>query len=295
MGLLDRLRNDRTFAEGRRALDRGGVDGAITVFERFVASDDRNPSAWFNLGLAYKLKRDWPNSVRCNRRAAELEPASKEAHWNLGVAASALRDWATARAAWRGIALDPPPGNGPPEFSNLGITPIRLNATRDGAGETVWGTRVDPCRARIDSVPLPESGHRWRDVVLHDVVPNGQRQVGEHTWSVFDELIRMDPSDAPTFESHVTVPTDADGAALNELFAELDVGAEDWTDSLQFVCAQCSLSNVHQHASPDNGTPIRMVVRRFGFGGDPDVIVGGLERWAAAGDDRSFEPLTQIG
>jgi hypothetical protein len=37
-----------------------------------------------------------------------------------------------------------------------------------------------------------------------------------------------------------------------------------------------------------------MVVRRYGFGGNPDVIRGGLEQWAAAGESRSFEPLTEI-
>ncbi len=146
----------------------------------------------------------------------------------------------------------------------------------------------------FDSVPLPESGHRWGDIVLHDVVPNGQREVAGQIWSVFDELIRMDPSNAPTFESQVTVPTEEDSAALNDLFAGLNVGAEDWTDSIYVVCAQCSVRNVHQHASTDDTTPIRMVVRRYGFGGDPDVIRGGLEQWAAAGESRSFEPLTEI-
>ena len=295
MHILDRLRNDRIFAQGQRALDDRDLEAAVELFERYVATDDANPSAWFNLGLAYKLRRDWPNSVRCNRRSAELAPTSKEAHWNLGVAATALRDWATARAAWGGIGLETPPGSGPPEFTTLGPAPIRLNPTEDGGGEVVWGARVDPCRARIESVPLPDSGHRFGDVVLHDVVPNGQRQVGERSYSVFDELIRMEPSDWPTFESQVTVPTDEDGAALNDLFAESDVGAEDWTGSLQMICAQCSVSNVHQHASPDDGTAIRMVVRRYGFGGDPREITAVLERWAGAGEGRAFEPISEIG
>jgi len=292
MSVLDQFRNRATFAEGERALDRNDTAAAVAAFERYVAIDDLNPSAWFNLGLAYKFQRDWPNSVRCNRRSAELAPSSKEAHWNLGVAATAIRDWATARAAWRGIGLEPPAGNDPPEFAGLGMTPIRLHS--DDGSETVWATRLDPCRARIESVPLPESGHLWGDVVLHDVVPNGTRQIGERTWSVFDELLRMDASGAATFESRVTVPTDADSLALNELFADLDVGAEDWTDSIEMLCNQCSTSNVHRHASPDDATPIRMVVRRYGFGGDRDMIVAGLERWAAADAGRSFEPIEQI-
>lgn len=290
MTFIDRFRNDRSFTQGQQALNRGDLDEAVKVFEGYVANEGANPSAWFNLGLAYKLKRDWPNSVRCNRRAAELNPGSEEAYWNLGVAATAIRDWATARAAWRGIGQEPPPGNGPPEFSGLGVAPVRL----DPSGETVWGVRVDPCRVRIDSVPLPDSGHRWRDIVLHDVVPNGQRQIGEHTWSVFDELIRMDPSDAPTFETWVTVPTDEDNTALHELFASLDVGAEDWTESIQFICAKCSVSNVHRHAPADMAAPIRMAVRHYAFAGDSDVIAARLERWATADDARSYEPLVQI-
>jgi hypothetical protein len=294
MSVLDRFRNDRTFADGQRALDRGDLDEAIRIFERYVRADDRNPSAWFNLGLAYKLARDWPNSVRCNRRSAELDPTNKEAHWNMGVAATAIRDWATARAAWRGIGLDPPPGGDPPEFQDLGVTPVRLKAGGGEGTETVWGARVDPCRVRIESVPLPESGHRWGDIVLHDVVPNGTRQVGDRTWSVFDELIRMDPSDEPTFESRVTVPTEEDGRALTELLAGLDVGVEDWSESVQMICTQCDVSSVHEHATANDVTPIRMVVRRYGFGGDAAVIGDGLERWAAAGTGRGFEPMTQV-
>jgi Tetratricopeptide repeat len=294
MSIFDRFRTDRTFADGQRALDRGDLDEAIATFERYVRADDQNPAAWFNLGLAYKLMRDWPNSVRCNRQAAQLEPSNQEAHWNMGVAATALRDWATARAAWRGIGLDPPPGAGPPEFDNLGPTPVRLNPG-DGAGtETVWGARIDPCRVRIESVPLPESGHRWHDIVLHDVVPNGTRQAGGQTWSVFDELIRMDPSDAPTFESQLTVPIEEDGQALTELLADLDVGVEDWSESVQLICAQCDVSSVHEHAAANDVTPIRMVVRRYGFGGDAAVIGAALERWAASGTGRVFEPLSQV-
>lgn len=166
----DATDGDRLFDEARRALDAGETEDAIQRFEALLSSDDSNADAWFNLGLAHKQRRDWRQSARCNRRAAELDPSMHEAYWNLGIASTALHDWSTARWAWRGIEVDVEPGDDPPVLS-LGPSPIRLTT-----GEVVWAERIDPCRALIANVPLPESGHRWHDLVLHDVVPNGERR-----------------------------------------------------------------------------------------------------------------------
>jgi hypothetical protein len=111
---------------------------------------------------------------------------------------------------------------------------------------------------------------------------------------VFDELIRTNPSDAATFESELTIPTDDDGKALNDLFAELKPGVEDWSESIQMICARCSVSNVHEHPPGGDVTPIRLG-RHYGFAGTADAIVAGLERWAAAGAGRRFEPIAEVG
>ena len=185
MRLFSKPEWERAFDAARKALDAGDFEAAVNGFEGVVALNDHNTNVWFNLGLAYKLRHDWPNSARCNRRAAELSPQNVEASWNVGVAATALRDWPTARWAWRNIGIDPGSGDGPPSLQ-LGPSPDRLTT-----GEVVWGDRVDHCRARLANVPLPESGHRWGDIVLHDVVPRGEQQGWGKTWGVFDELIRM--------------------------------------------------------------------------------------------------------
>lgn len=276
----------RQFEEGRQALDAGDIERAINVFEDVTASTPADPHAWFNLGLAYKLKRDWSNSVRCNRRAAEIDPTNLEAMWNLGVAATATGDWDAARWAWRGIGIDPGPGLGPPELK-LGPSPIRLMT-----GEVVWTDRIDPCRARIASVPLPESGHRWGDVVLHDVVPRGERQAWGRSWGVFDELSRMEPGAFSTLEAELTVPTNEDGLALHQAAADHHVAAEDWTASVRWLCTSCSLGSPHEHKG-DEVRPIWPPQRRYGFAGPRADVERVLAAWADGATGRARGPVRE--
>lgn len=283
---LPRDAAQRLFEEGRQALDAGDLDRATGAFERVTAVDASSANAWFNLGLAYKLQRDWANSVRCNRRAAEIDPANHEAFWNLGVAATAVEDWEAARWAWRNIGIDPGTAAGPPQLQ-LGPAPIRLLS-----GEVVWGDRIDPCRARIANVPLPESAHRWGDIVLHDVVPRGERQAWGKAWGVFDELIRMEQGPFVTLESEVTAPTEQGSTDLKEAVAERGFAAEDWTASVQWLCQTCSNGSPHEHTG-DAVRPIWLPARRYGFAGPQDDVVALLEAWAAKGAGRGFGPVQE--
>lgn len=108
--------------------------------------------------------------------AIQLAPDDCEGpRWNAGIAATALGDWPTARASWRGQGLPIPDGEGPIDMQ-LGLCSLRVAG--DDAVETVFAQRIDPCRARIESVPLPESGRRYGDVILHDGEARGRRVVG---------------------------------------------------------------------------------------------------------------------
>lgn len=143
----------RTLEAASRALKEGRLQDAEVGFLRVIKLRGDTPEMWFNVGLARKLQRDWAGSVEANRRSAELRPGQQEAFYNMGVAATAIRDWPSAKWAWRGLGFESGSEPGPPAM-DFGLGPVRLTTAGDGAGEVVWGRRIDPCRMRLASVPM---------------------------------------------------------------------------------------------------------------------------------------------
>jgi tetratricopeptide (TPR) repeat protein len=286
MSFLRRFRTpseaNEVFEAAGRALHESRLDEAEAGYRRALDLGLETPALWFNLGLVYKFRHEWQRAVEANRRCLELRPKGHEATWNLGVAATAVRDWATARSAWGDLGFPVGTTDGPPE-ADFGMTPIRLNATRDGEGEVVWGRRIDPCRARIESIPLASSGHRWHDVVLHDVVPRGERTIDGQTRSVFDELERMDPSTASTHVAELAWSEQDDEASLHDELSTRSLGGEDWSRTLRYICANCSLANAHVH---DGAEAPQLGVHEFALAGSTEAIVDALRAWASTGAGR---------
>ena len=268
---------ERSFDAAQLALDESRLEEAEAGFLRAIDLGFETPALWFNLGLVYKFRHEWPAAIDANRRCLAMHPRQHEATWNLGVAATAVRDWPTARNAWRDLEIPIAEGDGPPE-ADFGLTPIRLNATADGGGEVVWGQRIDPCRARIESVPMTSSGHRWHDVVLHDVVPRGERSLHGQSRSVFDELARMDPSSAKTHVADLAWPEPEDEVALQDELGARSLGGEDWTTSIEMICATCSLSGPHPHEGVEAK---QIAVHQYALAGDTASILDALRAWTS--------------
>lgn len=281
VGPRDQFEASRLNDQGREAVDAGDHDTALSLYQQAVELAPEYGPAWFNMGLVYKWRRQWPRALDCNRRAAALDGQEGDpAWWNLGIAATALRQWGDARNAWRRFGIEIPDGTG--ELSmDFGPTPVRIDP--EGTSEVVWGRRIDPARVVIVNVPTPESGHRWGDVVLHDGAPNGERKAWGRVFSVFDEIERWQPSQIPTLEVEVTAAGDADAEALTELFDEAGFAAQDWTTSIRWICKKCSEGqppDSHEHPPPPATTD-----RRFGLAAPPDEAARLLGQWAAASPD----------
>ena len=224
-------------ARGNKYLDeRTNLDQAAKHFLDAIKVDKNWSVPWYNLGLVYKLQKNWPESLQCNLQATKLNSKDEAAWWNLGIAASAIGDWKNARFAWKSYGIPIPEGEGEP-VRNFGPTPIRLNP--EASGEIVWCLRIDPARAIVKSVPLPDSKHRYGDLILHDGAPNGSRIFQGREIPVFDELALLQPSTYKTFRAFLRVQTYADFEELGQMSLKIDIGVDDW-NMLRYICQDCS-------------------------------------------------------
>ena len=270
--------------EGAALADAGDKEGALAKYMAALALDMRRADTLYNVGLYYKYKNAWAESLRFNRRAVEIRPESEAANWNLAIAATALHDWATARACWQRLGIEVPSGEGQID-GDFGRTVVRLDP--NGEGETVWGRRICPVRVRIGSIPFPDSGHAWQDVVLHDGAPMGYRTDAQgRERPVFNVLELYEPSPFSTFVVVVEAAGPDDVEALEKLAQAGGGDAEDWTASVIVMCRACSEGRPHETHDHDGGPGPWQTQRRIGIGARTEEDVQQwLEAWVGEGRD----------
>jgi len=228
-----------------QAMDRGALAEASLHFERLLQAKPEASHYHYMRGLAHKYLTDWPTSLQHNLRAIALSRKTDQAqHWNAAIAATALADWEQARRLWAACGVKMDEGTDPID-GDFGVAVVRLNPW-DG-GETVFMRRIDPARARLLNVPLPESGHRFGDIVLHDGAPTGTRFNGDQDVPVFNQLQRLAPSEFRTFVVFVSCDSAGDLQVLLDATAPGIGYAEDWTDSVRYYCLRCSYGAPHRH------------------------------------------------
>jgi hypothetical protein len=243
---------------------KGQLKEAVALYREAAAHDPGWAVPLYNLGLLYKRKRRWKLSLKYNRLATTVDASNEAAWWNLGIAATALGRWQLARAAWRGYGINLPDGNGPVDFP-CGYGPVRLDPECNA--EVVWAYRLDPARAMLVSIPFPESGHRWSDVVLNDGAPSGYRQHNGQEIPVLNALDLLAPSPFGTYVARVQMPDNSQFTdKLTEQAAEMGGCAEDWSTSVRIICKACSEGRPHEvhdtKAAPADGVHLIAIAAR---------------------------------
>jgi tetratricopeptide (TPR) repeat protein len=228
--------------------NNGLTNEAIDLYQNIINLSPDWPTPYYNLGLIYKYQCAWRESFYYNQKAIESDINNEAAHWNLGIAATVLNDWKTARQAWNffGLKLEV---NNEEVNMNLGSTPIRLNPN-DNA-EVIWARRIDPARAIIESVPLPESNHRYNDLLLNDGAPVGYRNSNGVEYPVFNELQLLRQSDFKTFSIVAETDSQDEIDQLAQLCDGEGIGFEDWT-TVRMLCKKCSEGIPHEHHDQDS-------------------------------------------
>lgn len=220
-------------------------DRSAALYEQLasqVPTDPRVGNWWYDAALAQKFLRNWAQAYRLGVHAAEHAARGRQdpAFWNLGIAATIQRDWTTARQAWQGYGIDLPAGDRP-ITGNFGRALVRL-AGADGS-EVVWVQRLCPTRARVINVPF-DTSRRYGEIVVHDGEPKGDRVVGDRTYRVFDELMLFEPSELPTLA--VIVAADPAGIdALADMLDADGFGFEP-LQSGYLLCKCCSEGSATQ-------------------------------------------------
>lgn len=280
--------DDSLHQRAYRAMDDGALDEASRLFGALLETAPDAAHYHYMRGLAHKYLLDWPTSLAHNLRAIALagEPTEAE-RWNAAIAATGLGDWEEARRQWQACGIRIPEGSGPIE-DDFGVAAIRLHPWN--GGETVFARRIDPVRARLLNVPLPESGHRFGDIVLHDGASTGQRYDGERPVHVFNALGRVHTSDFQTFVAFVDAPDPEDARALLDATAPGIGYAEDWTESVRYYCLRCSYGAPHRHQ--EQPTADWQVERNVGIAAQSRHSVEKLLRdWAAARPGRRIDAV----
>lgn len=272
--------------QGSKRREAGDSTGAILLFQRAIRHAPGWSVPWYNLGLTHKYSGNWAESYRCNAEAVRLNPCDEAAVWNLGIAATALGNWAEARRAWEAYGIQVPPGDGPPDM-DLGAVPIRINPNTDA--EVAWARRIDPARAVLTSIPLPESNHRHGDLVLHDGAPVGYRKRNDQDVPVFNELCLLASSTAGTFEVAITARTIDDLVAFEQACQAHGCSAEDWS-ALRILCRACSEGRPHEHSSPPTEGEHRFAVAAA----TKETVEKAVSTWATADPARSSGPITVL-
>ena len=290
-------RHKKLHKQAYAAFDSGELAQAAEYFAKLVKRFPDDSAYHYMQGLAAKNRMDWPSALRANLRAIECADGFAEAaHWNAAIAATALHDWHTARRMWAACGISVPEGEGE-ICADFGIAVIRLNPWANG--ETVYARRIDPVRAQIINVPLPESGWRFGDIALHDGAPTGTRPSpdGQGEVHVFNAFERWRPSETPTHTAFVRSPVAADAQALAALLNEHGWHSEDWTQSLRYICLRCSYGIPHEHtdAAPSvEQADTWQTERSIGIAApaaQSAELETALQNWAAAAPGREVSDI----
>lgn len=256
--------------------DYGDKNKAIELYHQIISQKEDWSTPHYNLGLIYKYQLNWDLSFKHNYRAVELDPQDESSQWNLGIAATMLKKWKIARWSWNNFGMNYKLIDINPE-GNIGMSPIRINSETEG--EVIWALRIDPARARIKSIPFPESNHRFADLILNDGAPIGKRVYNEKEYSVFNELQIIEESNYQTFSFECDFITKMNYEMLEQSCLNAGIEIENWTTDIEVLCKSCSEGEPHEQHKPEPVFKNKRMTIAFASQSE-DLICDTLNNWS---------------
>ncbi len=229
------------------SLKENQEEEAIKIYDEVIKLRPDWSTPYYNLGLLYKYRNDWEQSLYYNTQSVKLDYENEAGWWNLGIAATVLNKWEIAREAWSKCGVEIEINKNEPNMQ-LGNTPIRLNPNSNP--EVIWAKRIDPARAIILNVPFPSSGRRYSDIVLNDGAPQGYKIVGEIEYAILNELELIKKSDYKTYSCDIYTSDPKNIEELTKICEQSDIEMEDWS-TVRYFCKKCSEGITHESHDHD--------------------------------------------
>ncbi|WP_373974549.1 hypothetical protein NT239_13060 [Chitinibacter sp. SCUT-21] len=250
------------------AWEDGDLAAAEQHFLAALAIDEQDAQTHYDLALLYKNSEpsNWTKAQQHNARALEIKPDDEAAWWNLGIAATANQDWASAAQAWAKFGHH----YSADELAGLqsGTERIAIRIRVGKHQEVIFGQRIDPARALVSGVPLPDLEIGHGDILLLDGVPRGAREVDGVSYPVYEVLERIYQHTAATYVIEAEVPDETAQDTLFKVAAEAKLPVADFD------------FNVASEA------PKWLVVRQYGVAAIEDQPVADLiTAWLTARSD----------
>lgn len=208
------------YEEAKRYAEKDDVYHAVKLYKQLVKRLPDWPEPYLALGRIYHERKEWKPSFYYFKKALSFLPDQREAWWSLGIAATALQKRRLARSVWSKFGID-----------KLKNTPEGLRLSYDGTFEILWMKAIDPARAHILSIPHPDSGFRFRDVVLYERKPIGYHIVDRKRIEVYKELgvFKQSP-----FDTYSCLLHDVNSKQINQLERlcyDAKLGFEVWSNA----------------------------------------------------------------
>lgn len=220
---------------------RGDVYNAVKLCKHLakLAPDWSAPFAF--LSRLYRSRQEWKPTLHYCMRAVEHNPFDENLWETLGLAATVEGDWETARYAWNQLGFHFKKSDEALHL-DLGLAPVRLNPFTQP--EIVAVRRIDPVRARIESIPQPASGRRYQDLILIENKSHHQLFYQNRKMAVYDELQLLKPSPWRTFAVMLQTGLQKDADTLANLCLEAGIGFDNWSNASRFF-----QPNLHEKVS----------------------------------------------
>lgn len=201
--------------------DAGDVYNAVKLYKRVIQLAPDLVLPYVRLARIYKNRCEWKSALHYAKKAIALDAGDSQTWWDMGLAASALGKERLCRAVWQKFGVQEAQGK-----------VIAVQVQHSGIFELFWAQTLDPAKAVLASIPHPDSGLRYRDIVLIDREIVGYQMAGKRKTPVYPALCRLKQSFYQTFTCVLEASSDPSFRILEKLCADAGVGMEIWSDAV---------------------------------------------------------------